>query len=54
MSPIHIGHPVFLQFLGIPLFSYLSAFLFREDLVGVVIADDLDEPRVEVLADSNL
>ena len=34
--------------------SYLSAFLFRDDLVGVVMADDLDEPRVEVLADSNL
>ena len=42
------------KWIGNSILSYLSAFLFRDDLVGVVMADDLDEPRVEVLADSNL
>ena len=41
-------------FVKLQMNNYLSAFLFRDDLVGVVMADDLDEPRVEVLADSNL
>ena len=48
-------HEIFVKLqMNTSILSYLSAFLFRDDLVGVVIADDLDEPRVEVLADSNL